>query len=268
MTTTIWELEVWKKAEQTKFKAYLKQVEIDYMNKFAEEMKKKEDDREKQVKIMMNEISILQTRLKKKAVELETRENKVSLLEEELKLKVVEVAKQLAIKEQEIKFFEKKLKDERVIFDKEKQALNKVIAEKEKLNLELETAFRNYRKEMDESPMSLMRVAISLRQAEINKKNLELEDAFREKERLNNEKDKLKQQVEKLKMDLIKIKKIYESEKEQLFKQKIDEVEKLKFEIYNQKATQKELQELNELKQKVKGGQTDIKKYNKNFKQR
>ena len=33
MTTTIWELEVWKKAEQTKFKAYLKQVEIDYMNK-------------------------------------------------------------------------------------------------------------------------------------------------------------------------------------------------------------------------------------------
>jgi hypothetical protein len=61
-------------------------------------------------------------------------------------------------------------------------------------------------------------------------------------------------------MDLIKIKKIYETEKEQLFKQKIDEVEKLKFEIYNQKATQKELQELNELKQKVKGGQIELKK--------
>lgn len=158
MTTTIWELEVWKKAEQTKFKAYLKQVEIDYMNKIAEEMKKKEDDREKQVKVIMNEISILQTRLKKKAVELETRENKVSLLEEELKLKVVEVAKQLTNKEQEIKFFEKKLKDERANFDKEKLALNKMIAEKEREKLELETAFRNYRKEIDESPLSLMRV--------------------------------------------------------------------------------------------------------------
>lgn len=38
-----------------------------------------------------------------------------------------------------------------------------------------------------------------------------------------------------------------------LFKQKIDEVEKLKFEIFNQKATQKELQELGELRLKVKG---------------
>ena len=158
MTTTIWELEVWKKAEQTKFKAYLKQVEIDYMNKAADEIKKKEDDREKQVKVMMNEFSILQTRLKKKAVELETRENKVFLLEEELKLKVLEVAKQLTNKEQEIKFLEKKIKDERVVFEKEKSSFNKIICEKEKENVDLEQAFRNYRKEIDESPLSLMRV--------------------------------------------------------------------------------------------------------------
>lgn len=97
-------------------------------------------------------------------------------------------------------------------------------------------------------------------QAEINKKNLEIEEANREKERLNNEKEKLKQQVEKLKIDLIKIKKAFEAEKEQLFKQKIDEVEKLKFEIFNQKATQKELEELNELRQKIKTNQPEIKK--------
>ena len=100
-----------------------------------------------------------QTKLKKKAVELESRENKVSLLEEELKLKVLEVAKQLTNKEQEIKFFEKKLKDERTNYEKEKQSLAKIISEKEKENFELETAFRNYRKEMDESPLSLMRVS-------------------------------------------------------------------------------------------------------------
>ena len=59
---------------------------------------------------------------------------------------------------------------------------------------------------------------------------------------------------------MIIIKKAYETEKEHLFKQKIDEVEKLKFEIYNQKATQKELQELNELRQKVKSNQQESKK--------
>jgi hypothetical protein len=163
MTTTIWELEVWKKAEQTKFKAYLKQVEIDYMNRIADEVKKKEDEREKQVKIMLNEISILQTRLKKKAIELETRENKVILLEDELKLKVLEVAKQLMNKEQETKYLEKRMKEERIAFDKEKQVLNKVIADKEKEKSDLETAFRNYRKEVDESPLSLMRVFLSIR---------------------------------------------------------------------------------------------------------
>ena len=48
------------------------------------------------------------------------------------------------------------------------------------------------------------------------------------------------------------MKKTFENEKEQWYKQKLDEIEKLKFEIYNQKMTQNQLQELEELKQKVK----------------
>ena len=59
---------------------------------------------------------------------------------------------------------------------------------------------------------------------------------------------------------MIKIKKVYDNEKEQFFKQKIDEVEKLKFEIFNQKAAQKEMQEISEIRQKVKGN-SEIKKY-------
>src|SRR5689334_14167171 len=75
----IWDLEVWKRAEQTKFKAYLKQLEYEFLSKLAEEYKQKEEEREKDVKLKINEINILQTRLKKKASELESRENKVSL---------------------------------------------------------------------------------------------------------------------------------------------------------------------------------------------
>ena len=77
--TTIWELEVWKKAEQTKFKAYLKQLELEYMNKISDEYTLKENEREKQVKALTTDLQILQTKLKKKALELEARENKVNI---------------------------------------------------------------------------------------------------------------------------------------------------------------------------------------------
>jgi len=175
----------------------------------------------------------------------ESRESKVNLLEEELRLKITEVAKQLANKEEELNFIKKRFKEEKTNLEKEKSVLQKVIMEKEKENNSLETAFRNFRREVDESPLSIMR-------AEINKKNMEIEELNKEKERSNKEKEKLEKQIEKLKLDLIKMKKTFEQEKEAMFKQKIDEVEKLKFEIHNQRMSQVELQELAELRNRVK----------------
>ena len=48
------------------------------------------------------------------------------------------------------------------------------------------------------------------------------------------------------------MKKLFEQEKESMYKQKMDEIEKLKFEIYNQKISQNELNELQELRVKIK----------------
>ena len=44
------DLDNWKKTEQIKFKAYLRQVEYDYVTKLQNEFKKKEDDREREFK--------------------------------------------------------------------------------------------------------------------------------------------------------------------------------------------------------------------------
>ena len=44
----IWELEVWKKAEEAKFKAYLKERELDHLEIVTEEWKNNEIEREKQ----------------------------------------------------------------------------------------------------------------------------------------------------------------------------------------------------------------------------
>ena len=48
------------------------------------------------------------------------------------------------------------------------------------------------------------------------------------------------------------MKKAFDNEKEQMYKQRVDEVEKIKFEIYNQKMSQNEMNELKELREKIK----------------
>ena len=55
----IWDLEVWKRAEQAQFKAYLKQLEFEYLSKLQEDFKNKEEEREKEFKTKINEINNL-----------------------------------------------------------------------------------------------------------------------------------------------------------------------------------------------------------------
>jgi hypothetical protein len=241
----IWELEIWKRAEQTKFKAYLKQLEYEYLAKLSEEYKIKEDERENEIKQKVNEMNLLQTKIKKKASELEGRENKISLMEEELKIKINEVARQLTNKEDEINYYQKRFKENKSDLEKEKQNLSKQLQEKDKELKTLEENFKKFKKEIDDSPIAILK-------HELNKKCLEFEDLIREKDRILSENEKYRNQCEKLKLELIKMKKVFETEKELLYKQKVEEVEKLKFEIYNQKASMNELAELQELRNKIK----------------
>ena len=53
----IWDLEVWKRAEQTQFKAYLKQLEFEHLSKLQEDFRNKENEREKEFKLKINEIA-------------------------------------------------------------------------------------------------------------------------------------------------------------------------------------------------------------------
>lgn len=142
------------------------------------------------------------------------------------------------------------MKDEKQILDKEKITLIKQIEEKKTQIDSLDTSFRKYKKEIEDSPHSLLR-------AEINKKILEGEEINREKEILNFEKDRYKAQYEKLKMDLIKMKKIMDQERESAYKQKMTEIEKLRFEIYNQNMNNTDLKELQELRNKLRSFKTD-----------
>ena len=43
----VWQLEMWKRAEEAKFKAYLKQREIEKIEEITKDWKMKEQEREK-----------------------------------------------------------------------------------------------------------------------------------------------------------------------------------------------------------------------------
>ena len=241
----IWDLEVWKRAQQAQFKAYLKQLEFEYLSKLQGDFKSKEEEREKEFKTKITELNTLKNKLSKKATQLESRENKIKLCEEELKLKINEVSKQLIDKDEEIDLIKKRHMDEQLKLQKNNIQLQKNIKNKESQIEKLEENFKNYKREIEDSPISLLKNEITRRQIQ----NEELE---RQIQKLENEIKYKNQTIERLKVDMIKLRKNFETEKENMYKQRIEEIEKLKFEIYNKRTCSEEMKEIRELKEKIK----------------
>ena len=241
----IWDLEVWKRAEQAQFKAYLKQLEFEYLSKLQEDFKKKEEEREKEFKAKINEINSLRNKLTKKASELESRENKIKLCEEELKMKISEVSKQIVNKDEEIDLIKKNAKEEQNKLLKNITSLKKTIENKQKEINSIEEKFNNYKKTIEDSPTSGLR-------NEITRKQIQNEELEKQIKNLENEIKNRDKSIEKLKVDIIKLRKNYETEKDNMYKQRLEEIEKLKFDIYNQRTSSEEMKEIRELKEKIK----------------
>ena len=241
----IWDLEVWKRAEQAQFKAYLKQLEFEYLSKLQEDFKNKEEEREKEFKTKINEINNLKNKLSKKINDLESRENKIKICEEELKIRINEVSKQLVIKEDEISLIKKNAKDEQDKLNKNNTQLKKKLETKQKEITTLEEKFNTYKKDMENSPMSTLR-------NEITRKQIQYDELEKQMKNLENEIKNRDKTIENLKVEIIKLRKTYETEKENMYKQRLEEIEKLKFDIYNQRTSSEEMKEIRELKEKIK----------------
>lgn len=241
----IWDLEVWKRAQQAQFKAYLKQLEFEFLSKLQEDFKKREEEREREFKAKINELNVLKNKLSKKAAELESRENKIKLCEEELQLKLKDISNQLLIKEEEINLIKQRAKDDQLKLQKTNTTLQKNIKDKMKEIENLEIKFQNYKKEVEDSPISVLK-------NEITRKQIQFEETEKQIQKLENEIKNRDKTIEKLKADIIKMRKNYETEKENMYKQRLEEVEKLKFDIFNQRSSSEEMKEIRELKEKIK----------------
>lgn len=110
----VWELEVWKRAEEAKFKNHLKQVELETIENITKDWKIKEDKRDAQLVSKVSAVEVLEKKMRTKMQELQRRENKIIQTEEELKSKIQEVGRQLGVKEEEIINIKKRFKEEKL----------------------------------------------------------------------------------------------------------------------------------------------------------
>lgn len=119
----VYNLELWKRSEESKFKAYLKQKEIERIEEITYTWKAKESERERLFTDSLAKVALLESKLRQKALDLQRREEKIVQLEEELKHKIQEVTRQLTLKEEEIMNVKKRFKEEKVLLEQDKKRL-------------------------------------------------------------------------------------------------------------------------------------------------
>ena len=190
-----------------KFLAHLKQKEIERIEEVTGEWKMKEAQREKAFNESISKVGTVESKLRQRATDLQRREERIIQLEEELKSKIVEVSRQLTMKEEEIVTIKRKFKEERTGLDLEKKRLQKEI---EQLNEKLSDAGKRFyalKKDVEESPLSVLRNELGQKQIEI----VDLESKVKNAQEAS---QSYATKYEQLKKDMVSLKRQMDREKE------------------------------------------------------
>lgn len=178
---TVYELELWKRAEQAKFKNHLKQIELETIENVTKDWRLKEQVRDDELNSKIGQLDTLEKKLRAKAQEMQKRESKITQLEDELKFKIQEASRQLAVKEDEIVNIKKRFKEERTALQNDKKNLQSQLDDSKNFLNEVETRFRAYRQDMEESPLTVLRT-------EIGNKNIKIAELTAQLQKSNDEK--------------------------------------------------------------------------------
>ena len=128
-------------------------------------------------------------------------------LEEELKHKIQEVSRQLGAKEEEIISIKRRFKEEKFGLENDKKTLKAQLEESKALLDEVEQRFRNYRKDMEESPLSVLR-------DDIGKKNIEIAELTTKLQKVGEDNASLNSKLKKLRNEHVKLRREMERQKE------------------------------------------------------
>ena len=117
----------------------------------------KESDRERTFSQSIAQVCALEKSIRNKGLDLQRREERIFALEEELKNKLLEVSRQLTNKEEEILNVKKRFKEEKVMLESDKKRLTAQVEDLKQRQENTEQRFYTFKKEVDESPLSVIR---------------------------------------------------------------------------------------------------------------
>lgn len=163
------ELEMWKRAEEAKWKASLKQKETEYIANLSLEWQETENRRELAFQKLCNDVTTLENKLRTKAIELNKREKNLIKLEETKKMKIDEVVRTLALKEEEILSIRAKFHEQAGKVAKESKTLEIQIEKAKQEFYQAEETLRVCKREQDLESVNKVKLEIE----ELMRKNFQ-----------------------------------------------------------------------------------------------
>mmetsp|Transcript_21894 Transcript_21894/g.39936 ORF Transcript_21894/g.39936 Transcript_21894/m.39936 type:complete len:500 (+) Transcript_21894:2014-3513(+) len=236
-----WELELWRRAEEAKWKAGLKEKENQHLATLSVEWAAREQERERLFSKSVAELGQLESKLRTKILELQKREQKIASLDEELRQKLNDTSRQVALKEEEIQALKSRYTESRANLVKENKSLT---AKVDELKAELgktEEALRVARREQDSSAVQSLR-------KELEAKTLDNIDLKRRLDQVTGVKENFKAQCEKMKADMLRLAQRYEEEKQEWQHREREELSRLRLQQETSLASKQSTEEVQALK--------------------
>ena len=247
----VWQLEMWRRAEEAKFKAYLKQREIEKIEELTQTWRGKEEQRETTFNHSLHSLEVLEGKLRQNSLDLQRREERIIQLEEELKHKITEVSRQLAGKEEEVMNVKKRFKEDKQQSDNLIKRQDRTI---EELRSRLDAAdqkFLAFKQEIENSPLNVLR-------NELAQKTIEIVELETKVNTANEHRDEYRAKFEKVKKDMIQFKKEIDKGKELQLTNQAQELEQIKKQMRQNAQNEQEKSEFQALKAQLGMLQTKL----------
>ena len=239
-----WEVQMWRKAEETKFVAGLKARESEHLQKVAAEWIEKESRREMQNEKTIVELSGLEIKLRARVLELQKRENKIAAIEEDYKVHMADMQKQIEIKEEELNMNKNRLSELKNNSFKESKILKNEIQQKKEEASKVEEEIIKIRKQSESQESRDLK-------KELNARNLENIDLVKKYEQIREIKESFEQKLVQLKDDLGKTLRMHDYERKQRNDKEREEITKRRLELEATRFQHEEALQIKDLKEKM-----------------
>jgi hypothetical protein len=250
--TNDWELQVWRKAEESKWLSELKARETEHLKAAASEWVLKESKREQQHEKALVDLSSFEVQLRSKLLDLQKRENKISAIEEEIKSKTSDIQRQIEIKDEELSMLKNKVNDIKLNTNKSTKNLKASIQQTKDELAKIEEEIVKIRKFKESQEAKDLK-------KELGAKKLDYLELSKKFEQVKSIKETFEAQFNKLRTDMAKCLRIQDAERKQRADKQREDITRRRLELETIRYQREEAVQIKELKEKMLELKTIIK---------